>query len=169
MHISSKRTNLKNLFKICTDSPDDDQLVDILKSLGMNSLSERLVQTKISKSNSTFEYDVVLNGKILGYVSSNSVEQFTKKLRYLKALASVSSSTTENVVPKYLEICHLPRSSYSLYPGLFLFTTPGRMMRPTRNLQTHDIEFIGTLEQCYLHVIISPEEFVENVNFYILI
>lgn len=135
----------------------------------MNSLSERLVQTKLSKSNSTFEYDVMLNGKIIGYVSSNNVEQLTEKLRYLKALASVSSSTTDGVVPKYLEICHLPQSSYSLYPGLFLFTTPGRMMRPTRNLQTHDIEYIGTLEQCYLHVIINPEEFIENVNCFILI
>jgi hypothetical protein len=37
------------------------------------------------------------------------------------------------------------------------------MMRPVKNLSTNDIEYIGTMEQCYLHVCVKPEEFVENV------
>lgn len=127
--------------------------------MGVCSLSGNLVETKTKSE--TFVYDVILNGKIIGYVSSELIEELTKKLRYLKALSSLTS--TNHLVPEYLEICYLPRSLYSLYPGLFLFTTPGRMMRPIRNLQTRDVEYIGTLEQCYLHIIVSSEEFIENV------
>lgn len=35
----------------------------------------------------------------------------------------------------------------SLYPGLFIFTTPCRMVRPVRNLFYGRNEWIGTLEQ----------------------
>ena len=127
----------------------------------MNSLEECFVDTK--KKSSSPPYDVILNGKIVGFVSTDRVEELTKRLRYLKAMGVSLSGTNESPVPKYLEICHLPHSVYSLYPGLYLFTTPGRMMRPVRNLQTQAVEYIGSLEQCYLHICINPEEFVEKV------
>ena len=53
--------------------------------------------------------------------------------------------------------------AYSIYPGLFIFTGPGRMMRPVINLSTNNTEYIGSMEQVYLHVCIKPEEFVEGV------
>ena len=130
---------------------------------------------KAKKSKSYF-YEVLLNGKVLGYVDSNEIEQLKTKLRYLKALAT-SSKAKENSLaqglPKYMEICHVPKidldgCSYSLYPGLYLFTSPGRMMRPVQNLNTNENEYIGTMEQCYLHVCIKPEEFVENVTIYLI-
>ena len=131
---------------------------------------------KSSKKNAskTFHYEIMLNGCVLGYVDSSEIEELILKLRYLKALASTPNGVKENELakglPKYMEICHVPKidlnnNTYSLYPGLYLFTTPGRMMRPVKNLSTNDIEYIGTMEQCYLHVCVKPEEFVENVNF----
>jgi hypothetical protein len=77
-------------------------------------------------------------------------------------------------VPKYMEICLLPKinksesdntSAYSIYPGLYIFTGPGRMMRPVINLATNNNEYIGSMEQCYLHICIKPEEFVEGVSY----
>lgn len=35
----------------------------------------------------------------------------------------------------------------SLYPGLFLFTTPCRLVRPVQNLELGREELIGTMEQ----------------------
>lgn len=35
----------------------------------------------------------------------------------------------------------------SLYPGLFLFTTPCRLVRPVQNLELGKEELIGTMEQ----------------------
>ncbi len=125
----------------------------------------------------TFNYEILLNGRVLGYVDSSEIDELLLKLRYLKALASMPNGANQNELanglPKYMEICHVPKidlnnNTYSLYPGLYLFTSPGRMMRPVKNLSTNDIEYIGTMEQCYLHVCVKPEEFVENVmvNFF---
>jgi DNA-directed RNA polymerase I subunit RPA2 len=127
-------------------------------------------ESNSKKSKPTFYYEILLNGKLVGHIESSDIDNLTKKLRYLKALAS-SNNNENNLaqgLPKYMEICHVPKidlenCSYSLYPGLYIFTTPGRMMRPLTNLTTNDIEYIGTMEQCYLHVCIKPEEFVENV------
>lgn len=47
----------------------------------------------------------------------------------------------------------------SLYPGLFIFTNPCRMVRPVRNLSYGKNEWIGTLEQvgfAYSHVTEVP-------------
>ena len=35
----------------------------------------------------------------------------------------------------------------SQYPGLYLFSTPARMMRPVLNLAAGKVEMIGTFEQ----------------------
>lgn len=138
--------------------------------MGMNTLNDAgFVELNSNSSNShsgSSYLDVVLNGRLIGHVHTNRVDELKNKLRYLKALAT-AFPTNSSDVSKYMEICHLPRSNvstYTLYPGLYLFTTPGRMMRPVRNLHTNQIEYIGTMEQCYLHVCISPKEFVENVS-----
>jgi hypothetical protein len=87
----------------------------------------------------TFNYEILLNGRVLGYVDSSEIEELILKLRYLKALASMPNGANQNEfangLPKYMEICHVPKidlnnNTYSLYPGLYLFTSPGRMMRP---------------------------------------
>ena len=146
----------------------------MLNSLGIIPVQQGFFKFKsessTKKSKSTFYYEILLNGKLVGHVESAEIDDLTKKLRYLKALASNNNNENNLAqgLPKYMEICHVPKinlenCSYSLYPGLYIFTTPGRMMRPLTNLTTNDIEYIGTMEQCYLHVCIKPEEFVENV------
>ena len=35
-------------------------------------------------------------------------------------------------VIRYLEIAHIPPSDAGAYPGLYLFTSPARFMRPVR-------------------------------------
>lgn len=52
----------------------------------------------------------------------------------------------------------------SQYPGLFLFTTPARMMRPVRNLSSNTVEYIGTFEQVYLNISVTPKEIYPKVN-----
>lgn len=51
-------------------------------------------------------------------------------------------------VPPWTEIVLVPKTGKaSLYPGLFLFTTPCRMVRPVQNLALGKQELIGTFEQ----------------------
>lgn len=150
--------------------------MELLKSLGMIPIQSGLFKFSTTSSQSNY-YEVILNGKMIGYVPDDQAQQVAYKLRYLKALAT--SSTVEQIkenptiqgLSKYMEICLLPKvdaelkTEYNLYPGLFIFTTPGRMMRPVKNLITGGEEYIGSLEQCYLHICIKPEEFIPEVNF----
>jgi len=128
-----------------------------------------------SKKSKVYYYEVLINGKLVGFIDSSEIEEIKNKLRYLKALSTTSEASQNSLtqgIPKYMEICHVPKielsnCNFSVYPGLYIFTSPGRMMRPVKNLTTNQTEFIGTMEQCYLHVCVKPEEFVEDVeNFY---
>jgi DNA-directed RNA polymerase I subunit RPA2 len=70
-------------------------------------------------------------------------------------------------VAEHLEIVLIPREAhglYTLYPGLFLFTTPARMIRPVLNLITNTTEYVGTFEQVYLGICITHDEFVPGVS-----
>uniref|UniRef100_A0A183BY36 DNA-directed RNA polymerase n=1 Tax=Globodera pallida TaxID=36090 RepID=A0A183BY36_GLOPA len=51
-----------------------------------------------------------------------------------------------------------PESIQTQYPGLYIYSGLGRLMRPVRNLLFNQIEQIGIFEQVYLSVVIDPEE-----------
>jgi hypothetical protein len=51
-------------------------------------------------------------------------------------------------VPADLEVAYVPCTSAGMYPGLFLSTTPSRLLRPVKQLQGEGaVELIGPLEQ----------------------
>eukprot|EP00061_Rhincodon_typus_P018480 g47662.t1 len=52
----------------------------------------------------------------------------------------------------------------SIYPGLYLFTTMNRMMRPVRNLALGKQELIGTLEQLYMNIAITETDILSGVT-----
>lgn len=94
----------------------------------------------------------------MGWVPDKSAARFVDKLRMLKV-------TGKNVnVPKFLEIAFVPRIKNGQYPGIFLFTAPARMMRPVYNLAAQAVELVGTFEQVYLNICITPEENHEGIT-----
>lgn len=55
-------------------------------------------------------------------------------------------------IPDDLEVGYVPLSMGGAYPGLFLFSSPSRFVRPVKNIsvpseKSHDIELIGPFEQ----------------------
>jgi len=52
----------------------------------------------------------------------------------------------------------------SQYPGVYLFTTLARMMRPVKNLTTTSIEMIGVFEQVYLNIGCTPKDLRDDVS-----
>jgi len=44
------------------------------------------------------------------------------------------------------------------YPGIFLFTTPARMIRPVKHLASGETEFIGSFEQVYMNIACLDED-----------
>jgi len=48
-----------------------------------------------------------------------------------------------------LEIGLVPAGASKQYPGIFIWSTCARMMRPVRNLSTGETEYIGSFEQVH--------------------
>ena len=115
------------------------------------------LSSPFSKERNVKYLDVLLDGRVLGYVSENEAKDLAQKLRFLKAKG-------EDNVPPTLEIGLVPNISCGQYPGLFLFTTPARMMRPVTNLLVKAKELIGSFEQVYLDVAVCPSEVNKKVS-----
>ena len=97
------------------------------------------------------------------YIDDKLASAIAAQLRLDKA----SGTRRRAGVSEYIEIVLIPKEPhgrYTLYPGLFLFTTPARMIRPVLNLVTKTTEYVGTLEQVYLGICITHEEFVTGVR-----
>lgn len=94
---------------------------------------------------------VIEFGNILGYIAADKAVRVVNQLRILKIKGKTIPSTLEVVL---VPLKHVK----SQYPGLYLFTGPARMMRPVLNLYNNKVELVGTFEQVYLDICVSPEE-----------
>ncbi|XP_053567930.1 DNA-directed RNA polymerase I subunit RPA2 [Bombina bombina] len=102
-------------------------------------------------------YPVMLDGAMVGWVDKDMAPNVVNTLRTFKVMQ-------EKKVPPWTEVVLIPMTGKaSLYPGIFVFTTPCRMMRPVRNLTLGKEELIGPLEQVFLNVAIFEGEIVPGV------
>lgn len=85
--------------------------------------------------------DVLLDGLLIGRVPQDKLSCTGDQLRMLKM---------NGKVPATLEIAVISPLKNGQFPGLFLFSTPARMMRAVLNLATQTQELIGTFEQVHL-------------------
>jgi DNA-directed RNA polymerase I subunit RPA2 len=101
---------------------------------------------------------VLLDGRVIGSIPTVLVEKAVTHLRILK-LAAASSSASE--IPRDLEVGYVPLSISGAYPGLYLFTSPSRFVRPVKYISKsllkqekpkNDIELIGPFEQVYMEI-----------------
>ncbi|XP_020843135.2 DNA-directed RNA polymerase I subunit RPA2 isoform X1 [Phascolarctos cinereus] len=103
-------------------------------------------------------YPVMLNGIMVGWVEKDLAPAIADSLRNFKVLG-------KKQIPPWMEIVLIPMTGKpSLYPGLFLFTTPCRMIRPVQNLELGKEELIGTLEQIFMNIAIFENEIVSGVT-----
>jgi len=64
-----------------------------------------------------------------------------------------------------MEICLVPKSSSaSQYPGIYLFTSVARLMRPVWNYACKTVELIGSFEQVYLNIAVNDTEAQQSVS-----
>ncbi|XP_061634769.1 DNA-directed RNA polymerase I subunit RPA2 [Phyllopteryx taeniolatus] len=103
-------------------------------------------------------YPVLLDGAVVGWVEAQVAPGLVDSLRRFKVLQ-------EKKIPPWTEIVLVPKTGKaSLYPGVFLFTTPCRMVRPVRNLALGALELLGTLEQMYAEVAVTEAEVRPGVS-----
>lgn len=94
---------------------------------------------------------VQLDGRPVGDIAFEELDAAAEELRLMK-------SRGEGGLPDDLEIVCINTFWTHMQPGLYLFTGPGRLIRPVRNLRTRTREFIGPMEQLFLNIAVLDKE-----------
>ncbi|KAI3741541.1 hypothetical protein L1987_59215 [Smallanthus sonchifolius] len=93
---------------------------------------------------------VLLDGRVVGAMPTDRIENAVSHLRKLKLSAT-------SMIPEDLEVGYVPISMAGAFPGLYLFTNPARFVRPVRQKfvspeENNNIELIGPFEQVYMEI-----------------
>ncbi|KAL2326335.1 hypothetical protein Fmac_025393 [Flemingia macrophylla] len=131
--------NIKDYFKIKMS------ILNILLEVGMTPSLPKIFLPGPPEALS-----VLLDGCVIGSIASSEVEKVVAHLRELK----VSSAAA---IPDDMEVGYVPLSMGGAYPGLYLYTTPSRFIRPVRNISipsngNENIELIGPFEQVFMEI-----------------
>ncbi|KPI39313.1 DNA-directed RNA polymerase I subunit RPA2 [Cyphellophora attinorum] len=103
---------------------------------------------------------VQLDGRILGYCSADRAREISQLLRHWKV-------NGEHGVPVELEIGHVPTSNGGLYPGVYLFAQPSRMIRPVKYLSSGKLDYVGPFEQQYMNIACLEDDIIKDVTTHI--
>ncbi|RDY14792.1 DNA-directed RNA polymerase I subunit 2, partial [Mucuna pruriens] len=117
---------------------------------------------------------VLLDGCVVGCIASSEVEKVVAHLRKLKVTSAKVLCFCQNFIASYnilldidlkvvtqipadMEVGYVPLSMGGAYPGLYLFTSPSRFVRPVRNISIpsnggENIELIGPFEQVFMEI-----------------
>ena len=98
-----------------------------------------------------------LDGRVIGWARPAIAAQLASNLRIWK-------TEGKHEVPLDLEIGFVPESKGGQYPGLFLFASKSRMMRPVKYLANGRDDQIGSFEQVYMNIACTPEEIERGIS-----
>jgi DNA-directed RNA polymerase I subunit RPA2 len=142
--------HLSRSCRIVTRELDTENIPNFLSSLGM---TQPFSPTISGNTNIC----VQLDGRIIGWASPALAKRMAVALRVCKTEGT-------HKIPMDLEIGYVPPSNGGQYPGLYIFASRARMMRPVRYLANGRNDSIGSFEQVYMEVAIKPEEIEESVS-----
>lgn len=100
---------------------------------------------------------VQLDGRVIGWARPFVAKTLATNLRIWK-------TEGKHNVPLDLEIGFVPASEGGQYPGLFLFSSRARMMRPVKYLPNGRDDQVGSFEQVYMDIAVTPEEIEPSVS-----
>lgn len=100
---------------------------------------------------------VQLDGRVIGWARPTVAKALATSLRIWK---------TEGLhqIPMDLEIGLVPELEGGQYPALYLFSSRARMMRPVKYLANGKDDQVGSFEQVYMNIAITPEEIEQNTS-----
>lgn len=138
--------HLAHKCKVLTHSVDVSAIPELVAGMGVakhgsGSINESVV--------------VQLDGRVLGWCTPKQAQRIADTLRYWKVEGS-------HKVPKELEIGHFPISRGGQFPGIYMASTPARMIRPVKYLPLGMEDFVGPLEQPYMSIAVTEPEIVSG-------
>ncbi|KAI1004241.1 DNA-directed RNA polymerase I subunit [Podosphaera aphanis] len=98
---------------------------------------------------------VQLDGNILGWCLPEQARMIADTLRYWKVEGG-------HGVPKELEIGYIPPSESGAYPGMYMESTPSRMIRPVKYLPLDKEDFVGPHEQTFMSIAVVEQEIISG-------
>lgn len=96
---------------------------------------------------------VQLDGRIIGWCTDALARHVSQALRLWKVNSQFN-------VPRDLEIGYVPTSNGGQYPGLYLFSTQARMVRPVKHIATNKEDWVGPFEQVYMSIAVKEDEII---------
>ncbi|RGB37128.1 hypothetical protein C1646_741339 [Rhizophagus diaphanus] len=135
----------------------------ITETLRVNKIPEMLAELGVSINVSQQALSegpplcVQLDGKIIGYCTNRQAKIIANELRRRKF-------DKTKPIPLDLEIGYVPPSNGGQYPGIYLFSTPSRMMRPVKYLFNNKTDMIGSFEQVYMDIACLNEDIIKGVT-----
>ncbi|ORY29133.1 putative DNA-directed RNA polymerase I polypeptide 2 [Naematelia encephala] len=142
--------HLSHTCKIITSPLDVSALPSLLLAHGMT-------QPFASTIDGRRMVVVQLDGRIIGYASPAKSKTLANLLRRLK-------TEGDKRVPLDLEIGYVPVTKGGQYPGLYLFASRSRMMRPVTYLENGKLDHVGSFEQVYMDVACTQGEIERGVS-----
>lgn len=100
---------------------------------------------------------IQLDGRLIGWAPAAVCNQLATSLRIWK-------TESKHNVPLDLEIGFVPVSKGGQYPGLYLFSSRSRMMRPVKYLANGRDDQVGSFEQVYMDIACTPAEIEDGVS-----
>eukprot|EP00397_Hematodinium_sp_SG-2012_P003412 GEMP01003420.1.p1 GENE.GEMP01003420.1~~GEMP01003420.1.p1 ORF type:complete len:1218 (+),score=213.16 GEMP01003420.1:145-3798(+) len=94
---------------------------------------------------------ICLDGKPLARVALESIQDVVATLRVVKAEQLPG-------VPRDMEIVYISSAWDHLFPGIYMFSGPCRLIRPVQSLHTGQTEWVGPLEQIFLNVAVTRDD-----------
>lgn len=138
--------HLAHRCKILTHSIDVSAIPKLLANLGLKSVSCSSIQDDVV---------VQLDGKILGWCSPKRACAIESQLRFWKTEGT-------HGIPKELEIGYVPSSEIGTYPGIYMVSTPSRMIRPLKYLPLDKEDFVGPHEQQFMSIAVIEQEIISG-------
>lgn len=103
---------------------------------------------------------IQLDGKVIGFCSAKRAMEIAQLLRHWKV-------SGDNKIPLELEIGFVSPSNGGLYPGLYLFSSPSRMIRPVKYISLDKLDYVGPFEQQYMNIACVSTDIVPAVTTHI--
>jgi DNA-directed RNA polymerase I subunit RPA2 len=103
---------------------------------------------------------VQLDGRVLGYCPAKRAREIAQLLRHWKV-------NGEKQIPRELEIGHVPTSNGGLYPGVYLFSHPARMIRPVKYMAADKLDYVGPFEQQYMNIACVDDDVIPDLTTHI--
>jgi DNA-directed RNA polymerase I subunit RPA2 len=138
--------HLSHKCKIATEAVDVSNLPHLMSQLGV-----------INSSAATLDESVVvqMDGRILGFCSPKQAKVIADTLRYWKVEGS-------HGVPLQLEIGYIPASNAGQYPGIYMFSSPARLLRTVKYLPLEKTDYVGSFEQPFISIACTGPEIISG-------